>query len=187
MYGTYLTLSVLSSSLDPFSPLPPLCSPPLLIPFSRPHLLSLSRPLPLPPSLPGAHDCKIYLYDIKTEARGPSGITAVTTKLRATFAKHNRCAPHSEYPHVCLTSLPILLSTLTSLFPTRPHYNFSFYLILYPIPLSLYIINLLPHVSVINHLDISQDGRFMQSNCSAYELLFSDTHTGEILYHIRSC
>ena len=33
-------------------------------------------------------------------------------------------------------------------------------------------------ISVINHLDISADGRFLQSNCSAYELLFSDTQTG---------
>jgi echinoderm microtubule-associated protein-like 6 len=35
------------------------------------------------------------------------------------------------------------------------------------------------HNSVINHLDLSADGRFMQSNCSAYELLFCDTHTGK--------
>ena len=35
--------------------------------------------------------------------------------------------------------------------------------------------------SVINHLDISQDGRFMQSNCSAYELLFCETSTGKQL------
>lgn len=34
------------------------------------------------------------------------------------------------------------------------------------------------HNSVINHLDLSADGRFMQSNCSAYELLFCDTTTG---------
>lgn len=35
------------------------------------------------------------------------------------------------------------------------------------------------HNSVINHLDLSQDGRYMQSNCSAYELLFADTLTGK--------
>ena len=35
------------------------------------------------------------------------------------------------------------------------------------------------HNSVINHLDLSADGRFMQSNCSAYELLFCDTTTGK--------
>lgn len=35
------------------------------------------------------------------------------------------------------------------------------------------------HNSVINHLDLSADGRFMQSNCSAYELLFADTMTGK--------
>ena len=34
------------------------------------------------------------------------------------------------------------------------------------------------HNSVINHFDFSADGRYMQSNCSAYELLFSDTSTG---------
>jgi microtubule-associated protein-like 6 len=35
------------------------------------------------------------------------------------------------------------------------------------------------HNSVINHLDLSADGRFMQSTCSAYELLFCDTSTGK--------
>ena len=35
------------------------------------------------------------------------------------------------------------------------------------------------HNSVINHIDLSSDGRFMQSNCSAYELLFCDTTTGK--------
>ena len=35
------------------------------------------------------------------------------------------------------------------------------------------------HNSVINHLDLSADGRFMQSTCSAYELLFCDTTTGK--------
>ncbi len=34
------------------------------------------------------------------------------------------------------------------------------------------------HNSVINHLDLSNDGRYMQSNCSAYELLFCETSTG---------
>ena len=73
----------------------------------------------------GAHDNKIYIYDIQiTAGGGGEGIqvTAATLKLRATFAKHN---------------------------------------------------------SVINHLDFSVDGRFMQSNCSAYELLFCDTQTGK--------
>lgn len=35
------------------------------------------------------------------------------------------------------------------------------------------------HNSVVNHIDLSVDGRFMQSNCSAYELLFCDTTTGK--------
>lgn len=35
------------------------------------------------------------------------------------------------------------------------------------------------HNSVINHIDLSSDGRYMQSNCSAYELLFCDTTTGK--------
>jgi WD40 repeat protein len=64
----------------------------------------------------GAHDCKIYVYDIKKDNAGYS------LKLRTTFAKHN---------------------------------------------------------SVINHIDVSNDGRFMQSNCSAYELLFCDLGSGK--------
>lgn len=35
------------------------------------------------------------------------------------------------------------------------------------------------HNAVINHLDISLDGQFLQSNCSAYELLFSDLKSGK--------
>lgn len=35
------------------------------------------------------------------------------------------------------------------------------------------------HSSVINHLDLSHDGSFMQSTDSAYELLFSDLRTGK--------
>ena len=35
------------------------------------------------------------------------------------------------------------------------------------------------HNSVINHIDLSSDGRYMQSNCSAYELLFCDVVTGK--------
>eukprot|EP00981_Chlorochromonas_danica_P009096 scaffold2486_cov169-Ochromonas_danica.AAC.15 len=35
------------------------------------------------------------------------------------------------------------------------------------------------HNSVINHLDLSFDNRFMQSNCSAYELLFCDLSNGK--------
>lgn len=34
------------------------------------------------------------------------------------------------------------------------------------------------HNSVINHIDLSYNGLFMQSNCSAYELLFADTTAG---------
>jgi len=34
------------------------------------------------------------------------------------------------------------------------------------------------HNSVINHIDLSANGRYMQSNCSAYELLYCDTATG---------
>lgn len=71
----------------------------------------------------GAHDNKIYIYDVVVTAGGGGApVTAGALKLRATFAKHN---------------------------------------------------------SVINHLDFSSDGRFMQSNCSAYELLFCDTQTGK--------
>jgi microtubule-associated protein-like 6 len=35
------------------------------------------------------------------------------------------------------------------------------------------------HNAVINHLDLSVDSRFMQSNCAGYELLFSDITTGK--------
>eukprot|EP01040_Poterioochromonas_malhamensis_P009806 gene9806-10650_t len=35
------------------------------------------------------------------------------------------------------------------------------------------------HNAVINHIDLSADGRFLQSNCAGYELLFSDTATGK--------
>lgn len=65
----------------------------------------------------GAHDCKIYIYDVTGDANSEMKI-----KLRHTFAKHN---------------------------------------------------------SVINHIDLCIDGKFMQSNCSAYELLFCDLSTGK--------
>eukprot|EP00595_Chromulina_sp_UTEXLB2642_P001802 CAMPEP_0196761886 /NCGR_PEP_ID=MMETSP1095-20130614/1198_1 /TAXON_ID=96789 ORGANISM="Chromulina nebulosa, Strain UTEXLB2642" /NCGR_SAMPLE_ID=MMETSP1095 /ASSEMBLY_ACC=CAM_ASM_000446 /LENGTH=2526 /DNA_ID=CAMNT_0042111955 /DNA_START=12 /DNA_END=7592 /DNA_ORIENTATION=- len=35
------------------------------------------------------------------------------------------------------------------------------------------------HNSVVNHIDLSFDGAFMQSNCSAYELLFCDISSGK--------
>lgn len=35
------------------------------------------------------------------------------------------------------------------------------------------------HNAVVNHVDLSSDGRFMQSNCSGYELLFCDTTNGK--------
>lgn len=35
------------------------------------------------------------------------------------------------------------------------------------------------HNAVLNHVDVSVDGQFLQSNCSAYELLFSDLKTGK--------
>lgn len=35
------------------------------------------------------------------------------------------------------------------------------------------------HNAVINHLDLSVDSRFMQSNCAGYEILFSDLSTGK--------
>ena len=64
----------------------------------------------------GAHDCKIYIYNVvRTDA-------GAKLSVRCTFTKHN---------------------------------------------------------SVINHLDLSLDGHFMQSNCSAYELLFCDTSNGK--------
>merc|ERR1711871_507676 len=34
------------------------------------------------------------------------------------------------------------------------------------------------HSSYVTHIDFSSDGRFLQSNCGAYELLFWDTETG---------
>ncbi len=37
------------------------------------------------------------------------------------------------------------------------------------------------HASVINHIDISSCGQYIQSNCSAYEILFSDTTHGKQL------
>lgn len=95
----------------------------------------------------GAHDCKIYIYDVNvsTTMGSDRGPPTATIKLRSTFTKHN---------------------------------------------------------SVINHLDLSVDGRFMQvclrgslfhtmliigchsmfapqSTCSAYDLLFSDTTNGK--------
>ncbi|KAK1947173.1 echinoderm microtubule-associated protein [Phytophthora citrophthora] len=39
------------------------------------------------------------------------------------------------------------------------------------------------HQSYITHLDFSADGQVLQSNCGAYELLFSNTATGK---HITS-
>ena len=35
------------------------------------------------------------------------------------------------------------------------------------------------HNSYITHFDFSSDGKFLQSNCGAYELLFSDANTGQ--------
>jgi len=70
----------------------------------------------------GAHDCKIYIYDVKGLSLDNDKVVTASLKLRTTFTKHN---------------------------------------------------------SVINHVDISSDGRFAQSNCSAYELLFSDITTGK--------
>ncbi len=76
----------------------------------------------------GAHDCKIYIYDVTLEedlaatSDGFRVAKSATLSLRCTFRKHN---------------------------------------------------------SVINHLDLSTNGRYMQSNCSAYELLFSDTSNGK--------
>jgi len=35
------------------------------------------------------------------------------------------------------------------------------------------------HNASISHMDFSQDGRYLQSNCNAYELLFSDTSNGK--------
>ena len=37
------------------------------------------------------------------------------------------------------------------------------------------------HASVINHIDISSCGQYIQSNCSAYEILYSDTTHGKQL------
>lgn len=39
------------------------------------------------------------------------------------------------------------------------------------------------HAAVINHIDLSSEGRYMQSNCSAYELLFCDLTTGKQVTH----
>jgi microtubule-associated protein-like 6 len=35
------------------------------------------------------------------------------------------------------------------------------------------------HSSYVTHLDFSTDGAFLQSNCGAYELLFTDVQTGK--------
>jgi WD40 repeat protein len=53
------------------------------------------------------------------------------------------------------------------------------------------------HNSVVTHVDLSQDGRFMQSNCAAYELLFCDVSNGRQIpsaselrdtkWHTQSC
>lgn len=64
----------------------------------------------------GAHDCKIYIYNVGQKDG------KVELQLKHTFGKHN---------------------------------------------------------SVINHVDLSNDGRYMQSNCSAYELLFCEVATGK--------
>jgi microtubule-associated protein-like 6 len=42
------------------------------------------------------------------------------------------------------------------------------------------------HNSYISHFDFSLDGRYMQSNCGAYELLFSDTSNGQQINDIKS-
>ena len=69
-------------------------------------------------------------------------------------------------------SLSVSLCLTFRISLTQP-LHISPYLSLSTFPLYLF--------SVINHLDISQDGRFMQSNCSAYELLFCETSTGKQL------
>ncbi|RYH20675.1 hypothetical protein EON65_22800, partial [archaeon] len=38
--------------------------------------------------------------------------------------------------------------------------------------------NFSKHNSVVTHIDLSHDGRYMQSTCAAYELLFSDVRAG---------
>ena len=84
-----------------------------------------------------------------------------------------------------LLNFPLSLSFTTAFlfipFFSIPYPPFSYPLLFSP-PLTLTIHLLTIHhspISVINHLDISSDGRFLQSNCSAYELLFSDAHTGQ--------
>ncbi|RHY53715.1 hypothetical protein DYB34_004290 [Aphanomyces astaci] len=42
------------------------------------------------------------------------------------------------------------------------------------------------HNSYITHLDFSTDGKYLQSNCGAYELLFSDANTGKQVTSARS-
>ncbi|KAH9137683.1 hypothetical protein LEN26_005631 [Aphanomyces euteiches] len=42
------------------------------------------------------------------------------------------------------------------------------------------------HHSYITHFDFSSDSKFLQSNCGAYELLFSDTSTGKQITSARS-
>jgi hypothetical protein len=37
------------------------------------------------------------------------------------------------------------------------------------------------HSSYITHIDFSKDGRYLHSNCGAYELLFWDVNTGKQL------
>ena len=44
----------------------------------------------------GAHDCKIYIYDVKVSEEGAAGVVSVVSKLRATFSKHNRWVNRRE-------------------------------------------------------------------------------------------
>ena len=42
------------------------------------------------------------------------------------------------------------------------------------------------HNSSVTHLDISSDGKFVQSNCTGYELLFSESHKGQQVSESRA-
>lgn len=43
----------------------------------------------------GAHDCKIYIYDVAVQWDG-AGMPTATLKLRTTFAKHNSVINHLD-------------------------------------------------------------------------------------------
>jgi WD40 repeat protein len=108
----------------------------------------------------GAHDCKIYIYavDRTTSADGSSNTSAPNTALTSTTRSRG-----GEVGGGLNSTGTVTGSGSSSNGPTAS--------------LKLRCV-FSKHNSVITHMDLSLDGHFMQSNCAAYELLFSDIHTG---------